>query len=152
MENATKALLIAAAVLVTILVISLGLVIYNKASEAVNNANMDQSQIQAFNEKFDSFQGTKRGSEVKSMYKTVFNHNLEQISSGENQTVTISGISSLDAKATTCNTSSISSSKMYEITVNHDTKTGLVNTITVAEKNDDTTPPTTTPTTPTTTT
>ena len=38
MENATKALLIAAAVLIAILIISLGIVVYNKASEAVTGA------------------------------------------------------------------------------------------------------------------
>ena len=53
MENATKALLIAAAVLVAILIISLGLVVYNMASETVDNAgNLDEYQIQQFNEKF----------------------------------------------------------------------------------------------------
>ena len=40
MENATKALLIAAAILVAILIISLGLVVYNMAAETVQNVNM----------------------------------------------------------------------------------------------------------------
>ena len=35
MENATKALLIAAAVLIAILIISLGLVVYNSSAETV---------------------------------------------------------------------------------------------------------------------
>ena len=38
MENATKALLIAAAVLVAILIISLGLVVYNIAAETVKGS------------------------------------------------------------------------------------------------------------------
>ena len=54
MENATKALLIAAAVLVAILIISLGLVVYNMAAETVNNsANLSEYEIQSFNEKLN---------------------------------------------------------------------------------------------------
>ena len=53
MENAVKALLIAAAVLIAILIISLGLVVYNRASETVNSAgDLSEYQIQQFNEKF----------------------------------------------------------------------------------------------------
>ena len=40
MENATKALLIAAAVLIAILIISLGLVVYNSSAETVKQANL----------------------------------------------------------------------------------------------------------------
>ena len=51
MENATKALLIAAAVLVAILIISLGLVVYNMAAESVNNnSSLSAQEIQAFND------------------------------------------------------------------------------------------------------
>ena len=50
MENATKALLIAAAVLIAILIISLGIVIYNQASETVKSVNMSSQEVQAFND------------------------------------------------------------------------------------------------------
>ena len=53
MENATKALLIAAAVLVAILVISLGIIIYQRASETVTGAgDLSEYQIQQVNEKY----------------------------------------------------------------------------------------------------
>ena len=45
MENATKALLIAAAVLVAILIISLGLVVYNMAAETIGSVNLSQQEI-----------------------------------------------------------------------------------------------------------
>ena len=52
MENAVKALLIAAAVLIAILIISLGLVVYNKASETANNAgDLSEYEIQQHNER-----------------------------------------------------------------------------------------------------
>ena len=80
MENATKALLIAAAVLVAILIISLGIGIFNMASEQVNNAgDLSEYEIQQFNEKFTQYEGTSvSASDVNAMIKAVFNHNLAQ--------------------------------------------------------------------------
>lgn len=80
MENATKALLIAAAVLVAILIISLGLVIYNRASETVGTAgDLNEYQIQQFNEKFLRYNGKDiTGTDVNVMIKTAMNHNLAQ--------------------------------------------------------------------------
>ena len=66
MENATKALLIAAAVLVAILIISLGLVVYNMAAESVNNnSSLSAQEIQAFNDQFTQYEGDNvRGTRV----------------------------------------------------------------------------------------
>ena len=73
MENAVKALLIAAAVLIAILIISLGLVVYNRASETVNSAgDLSEYQIQQFNEKFLKYQGTSvSGTDVNALLQTV---------------------------------------------------------------------------------
>jgi len=81
MENATKALLIAAAVLIAILIISLGLVIYNRASETVNNAgDLSEYEVQQHNEKFTKYEGSNvSASEVNAMITTVFNYNLQQL-------------------------------------------------------------------------
>lgn len=136
MENATKALLIAAAVLVTILVISLGLVIYNKASEAVDGVDMSANQIQAFNEKFEQYNGTRRGSEIKAMMKTVFNHNLEKTASGEGDLyVKVTGIVTLNGSETSYSTDSINTGAMYTVTLNYDANTGLINSINCSVKN-----------------
>lgn len=78
MENAVKALLIAAAVLIAILIISLGLVVYNKASETVNNAgDLSEYEIQQHNEKFTKYQGDNvSGADVNALVTTVYNYNL----------------------------------------------------------------------------
>ena len=56
MENATKALLIAAAVLVAILIISLGIGIFNMSSEQIDNAgDLTEYQVQTFNDKFRKY-------------------------------------------------------------------------------------------------
>ena len=46
MENATKALLIAAAILIAILIISLGIVVFNVAAETVQGVNMSDQEME----------------------------------------------------------------------------------------------------------
>jgi len=83
MENATKALLIAAAVLVAILIISLGLVIYNMASETIDSLNFSGQEVMAFNKKFTQYEGERvRGTEINAMLKTVLNSNMQSRAEG----------------------------------------------------------------------
>lgn len=136
MENATKALLIAAAVLVAILIISLGLVVYNMAAETVNSQNLSQQEVQAQNEKFARYDGiNKRGSEVNAMLKTVLQSNMDlKATNKSNGLVSVIGGEGASISLTTGATSITTradTSKMYDITVNYDSTSGLVNTITV---------------------
>ena len=79
MENATKALLIAAAVLIAILLISLGVGVFNSASEQMESADLSEYQIQQFNDKFKKYENTSvSGSDVNALLDTVFNHNMAQ--------------------------------------------------------------------------
>lgn len=103
MENATKALLIAAAVLIAILIISLGLVVYNKASETMDSVDMSGQEIQAFNEKFTKYAGDSvRGTEVNALLKTAVNNNLTEGNNGNSaKLVIVSGAASVDASTNT---------------------------------------------------
>lgn len=80
MENSTKALIIAAAVFITIMIISLALIVYNRGSEAVDGkGDLTEYQIQQFNEKFIKYQGDSvSASDVKALLNTVFYHNIVQ--------------------------------------------------------------------------
>ena len=80
MENAVKALLIAAAVLIAVLIITLVMGVFNTGAEQVGNAgNLSEYEIQQFNDKFIKFEGTNESaSDVNSMIKTIFNHNNSQ--------------------------------------------------------------------------
>lgn len=76
MENATKALIIAAAVLIAILLITLGVNIFNTASEQASSADLTEYQIMQFNEKFLRYEGKKVSArEVNELVKTAFYHN-----------------------------------------------------------------------------
>ena len=46
MENATKALLIAAAILVAIIIISLGLAVVRQGQEAISSADMSEAEME----------------------------------------------------------------------------------------------------------
>lgn len=136
MENATKALLIAAAVLVAILIISLGLVVYNSSAETVNQANMSQQEVQSANEKFTRYNGqNKRGSEVNAMLNTVLSANSDARAAGENnKLVTVEGDVTLANNATSIVTQA-DTSALYTITVNYGGPGGLVDTINVEQQN-----------------
>lgn len=132
MENATKALLIAAAILVAILIISLGLAVYNKAANATDSADLSQAQVQAYNEKFLKYEGTsKRGSEVNALLETVLNHNMTV--ADESQKIEVTGTPSLEKTATSIETRA-ATSKLYTIKCTRDAS-GLVTSIAISGGN-----------------
>lgn len=76
MENASKALIIAGAILLAILIIGIGMVVYNNASKAMGDTGMDEYQIQAYNSKFESYEGSNvSGSNVRNLVNAVTTHN-----------------------------------------------------------------------------
>ena len=132
MENATKALLIAAAVLVAILIISLGLVVYNMAAETVNNsANLSAQEIQSFNEQFTQYQGDNvRGSNVNALLKTALNNNITKKQESKTammvevrlgNTTVLNGSAGSETSLST----RADASKMYKVVVNQNGEGGL---------------------------
>ena len=81
MENASKALIIAGAILLAILLISLGIMIFTQAQGTIKGAGMSEAQISAFNEKFTKYQGKQKGSTIRAMVQEVMaNNNSEEAS------------------------------------------------------------------------
>lgn len=75
MENASKALIIAGAILLAILIIGLGMFIYNQAADAMGNANLNSEQVQTYNSKFLNYEGRQSGSQVRALCDLIRNHN-----------------------------------------------------------------------------
>ncbi len=67
MENASKALIIAASVLLAILIIAMGVAIFNKAQGAADTSSFDTAEINMFNQKFERYNNNQLGSQVKSL-------------------------------------------------------------------------------------
>lgn len=76
MENATKALLIAAAILIAILIISLSLYVYRMASDTVGSVNLSEAEMATHNGKFESAAGHRvSGSAVNALFSTIVTNN-----------------------------------------------------------------------------
>lgn len=131
MENATKALLIAAAILVAIIIISITLVVVRQGQEAISKADMTEAEMEQFNAKFKSYEGTNvTTANVNALLSAVVTHNQNEVEKGTNNTVTVDGSVTLDASASSA--TKLSGSSRYTVRCNY-TK-GLVTSITVTAK------------------
>ena len=69
MENASKALLIAGAILLCILIIAIGMFIYNSAQSTITDSltSLSTQEVEAFNNQFTSYEGIQTGSNVRAL-------------------------------------------------------------------------------------
>lgn len=136
MENASKALIIAGAILLAILLITLGIYIFQQAQSTVNNSGMSQAEIQTFNSQFTKYEGDKiKGSSVKSLIQEV-NVNNSQDESNEHQ-ITVTGVtasaSGSEAGYNQYLTSGIKNTKTYTVKITKYGTNGRIVTIAVSE-------------------
>ena len=63
MENASKALIIAGAILISIVLIAVGVMVVNGANGAIDTAigQMSDSEKTIFNQKFEPYEGKQKG-------------------------------------------------------------------------------------------
>lgn len=72
MENASKALIIAGAILLSILLISLGIMVYNQAKGTINEADLSTEEVQTFNTKFTTYAGASvSGTKVNALMDAI---------------------------------------------------------------------------------
>ena len=128
MENATKALLIAAAILVAIIIISLGLAVVRQGQEAISSADMSEAEMESFNSKFRTYEGNNVSTaDVNALLSTVLSHNQNEAKKGTNRFVTVEGSATLGSSASSI--TSLSGSNYYTVTC--EMSDGLINKITV---------------------
>lgn len=137
MENASKALIIAGAILLSILIISLGIMVYNNAKNTVGSSNLDKQEIQTFNSQWEQYEGSnKTASEVKTMIQAVIANNASEAKNGKSRFVEVEV--NADAKENTAVTTNpdvkmsaatkdLTNSKTYTITLGYNN--GLINSI-----------------------
>ena len=128
MENATKALLIAAAILVAIIIISIGLAVVRQGQEALSSADMSEAEMEAFNAKFKAYEGKRVStSEVNALLSAVLSHNQSEAKKGGTNFVEVNGSASLPTSASSI--SRLSGTNYYTVTCT--LTNGLVTAITV---------------------
>ena len=131
MENASKALIIAGAILLAILIISLGIMIYQQASGVVNNNSMTEVDVSTFNAKFEQYLGSNvRGAQVNALINTVNTNNMSQDDASKK--VTIKGNTTNTEQATDYK-KDYKTGSTYKVTVTKNTKGGLISEITIVE-------------------
>ena len=122
MENASKALIIAGAILLAILLIGLGVYIYNQASHTVSDTNLDQLEVARFNEQFQPY----------------FSNKLMSASTAKSLIQTIESSNSTSDPQVSCNGAKVSDIKkahIYEALVTYDG--ALIKEILIKDINDD---------------
>lgn len=99
MENASKALIIAGAILLSILIIGLGMQVYNNASATMGSANMSSQEITSHNSQFEAYEGRVKGSQIRSLIALVKQNNIDF----EDRTVELEGEAGFSLENTTSN-------------------------------------------------
>ena len=76
MENASKALIIAGSIIVSLVIVSLGIVIYRKVQSSTDVSGVNQAQVEGHNEEYENFFGTyKSAADVKALLQRVKTNN-----------------------------------------------------------------------------
>lgn len=122
MENASKALLIAGSVLIVILIIGVGMLVYQSIqgliTEGVNQMTNQEKDL--FNAQFKQYEGRMNGANVKALQSKVNNNNsiLDDENDPKYVTMTVEG-------------GSINTARTYNVVVTDSDGDGLVDTINV---------------------
>ena len=147
MENASKALIIAGAILISILLIGVSMMIFNGAGGLFNNATatMSKQEIQAFNSQWTQYEGKQTGSSVRSLMSELMTNASDKVNGGDqtklptvklgNDTAEFSkdGSTSEYVKNLTTIRTAVKNTKTYEVVCDTDASSGLVNNITITE-------------------
>lgn len=127
MENASKALIIAGAILIAILLISVGILVMNSTGNMQDEVGKtaDTMATQTFNSQFTTYEGDSiRASQVRSLLSLIQSSNAKnEVSEGEEKYVKAVGITS---------TVGLSTNKTYTVEIT-DYVGGYVSEITISE-------------------
>ena len=140
MENASKALIIAGAILLAILIIGIGIYVFNNANSSVEEigGSMSTMEIQSFNSPFETYQGTgKTGTQVKTLLQKVIATNSQY--EGREVSVTVTGgiTSKKDADSISGEVTNIINNNKYTVGLTYGTTgitNGLVTLITITKE------------------
>ena len=133
MENASKALIIAGAILLSILLVSVGMMVYRNAKNNIGSGNIDKQDIEAFNLEWENYEGTgKTADEVRGMVQAVIASNAAESKNGKARYISVQNTAFTDTKFKTSGTkpavqsASVNNATTYTISLGYDETTGLV--------------------------
>ena len=132
MENASKALIIAGAILLSILLISLGIFVFTQAQDTMGAINLNEQEVMAFNNKFLPYEGKIRGTQLKQLLQTVrtVNATAAEEEGTTEEKVKIKGGAGISGTGSD-NMKKIQAGKTYDVTLEYNEKTTMVESITI---------------------
>ena len=143
MENASKALIIAGAIILSILIIGLGMFIFQKANSATEGADLSSQKVKAYNSVFEQYVGTQTGINVKALLDEVRSHNLANASDAS---LNIDVKEASQAATTTPPTAAVTAAtvntirakmqngKSYTVDFGYDASTGYIVAVGIVDK------------------
>ncbi len=143
MENASKALIIAGSILVSIVIISLGVMIVQNVSGLVKSqSDMSGQEVQSFNSKFEQYEGIVSGATARSLYTAVRSHNNQNANDPTLQvSLKIDGgdfaagaTQATSESAVTLPANTLKSGKTYNVTFATDPNSGRITAINIQGK------------------
>lgn len=144
MENASKALIIAGSILVSIVIISLGVMIVSNVSSTIESqGDLSEQEIATYNQPFLAYEGTKSGTQVRDLLNKVRTHNLNNPDDESRhiivQNADVSEVSEAPTKLVTAaevNTlkATVKAGKTYTVTLGYDANSGLIVAVGFVEK------------------
>ncbi len=139
MENASKALIIAGAILLSILLIGLGMMVYSKAKGTLDDTGIDDVAVQTFNSKFSDYEGSNvSGASVNALLTTIVNNNRTYNGNDKSKQVTVKFTDVTLSTGTDPNgtaptaTLKVPTAYTYTVTSESDVGSGYINAITIA--------------------
>ena len=145
MENASKALIIAGAILLSILIIAIGMYIYNSSQNSINEAGsqISSQEVQSFNQTWEMYEGVQSGANVRTLIsKLASNANanktektrlpdLDYEASSGNNTNVKSDVGSINVSAFNDARTAIEVRHNYRVSLKLDPETSLVSKIVI---------------------
>ena len=126
MENASKALIIAGAILISIVLVSVGVLVVNSLRPDEAIGSMTQQEVDSFNSKFLSSTGNSvAGSTVKTLISTVITNNAQNV----DYTISINDMTASADLSAYRNT--INNSRRYKVLITEYATDGRIAAITV---------------------
>ena len=154
MENATKGLMIAGAILIAIVLIGIGVFLVSQAQDFMGRgtSEFDDMTKQLFNSPILQYEGTQKGSNVRELINNINSTNMDanrEATYAEKgiKVVFESSITSIVIDGTvedyvssnaTRARSAINTGKTYYVSVGYNNKTGLINVVGIAATDQDT--------------
>lgn len=124
MENASKALIIAGAILLTLLIIGLAMGVLNRMSGTISKANLDSEEAQAHNGKFTaSFGNNVSAKDVKALLQAISANNVTADTADELSKIGVIAPfagASVDKYSINSVTTAVKSGYTYKVEMNND--------------------------------